>query len=249
MAKMENIDKRSLEYLTKRVELLENKMQILGNLMLQISKAVAEEGCAAVESSTKKAVEQELVNKGSLNLNVSEKQDNPDNRKNGTDSSFPGSNVLMGTADTDAEIDNEDIYTKICNRFIEKYTAGTGEFDLYLDIAKDLIIDLNRYLDWNQVSDEIKSMLYLEKAYDSKVYYADCEQIDEEYVYFVAPAEPSMKYTQRDFLRLALPQFYEISYSFDLEGKLLKLIRPAVFLQDDEERYVLKVKGKIVLTR
>lgn len=242
---MENTDKQALENLTKRVEVLEEKLQILSQLLANIGNAIAMEKVTIVENNEKKFSGINFIDSNSVKLTSPGIQDNLTNTK--TDIS--SSKELVKPEEPVVKSEAEGAFIKSCNSFVEKYASGIGEFDLFLDIAKAFIKDLKRCLDWNQVPDAVKSMLYLEDAYDSNMYYADCEQIEDEFVYFVAPAEPNMKYTQRDFLRLALPKFYDISYSSDLEGKLLKLIRPAVFLQDDEGRYVLKVKGRIVLLR
>ena len=134
-------------------------------------------------------------------------------------------------------------------KFIEKYASGNGEFDFYLDIGKDLIKELKRYVEWKQVPLTIKETLYLEEAYDSNMFYADGVQIGEEFFFFVAPAEPDMRYNKGDFVRLALPHFYDVTYLPDLNGKLLKLIRPAVLVSDDNGRFTLKEKGKIAIAR
>ena len=124
-----------------------------------------------------------------------------------------------------------------------------GEYDFYLDIGKDLIRELKRYVEWKQVPLTIKETLYLEEAYDSNMFYADGVQIGEEFFFFVAPAEPDMRYNKGDFVRLALPYFYDVSYLPDLNGKLLKLIQPAVLVSDDNGRFTLKEKGKIAIAR
>ena len=146
-------------------------------------------------------------------------------------------------------MDVEQSLFKSIDLFREKYASGNGEYHLYLDIAKDLIKELKKYLDWKQVPGELKERICLEEAYDSNMFYADCEQIQDEFIYFVAPAEPDMKYSQRDFIRLALPYFFDITYVPALDGKLINLQKPAVFVQDDKGAFILKMKGKIALAR
>jgi hypothetical protein len=135
--------------------------------------------------------------------------------------------------------------------FIEKYASGSTGFDFYLDVGRDLIKDLKFCSDWTQVSDEVKERLYLEEAYDSNSYYADCKQINDEFLYLVAPSEPDVKYSQREFIMLALPYFFNITYlhSSEMEGKFLKLEQPAVFLQDEKGGFILRTRGKVILSK
>lgn len=248
---MESFDENEINRLNKRVDILEKRFQYLSALLLQVGKEIAIDTEHATNRKTESKTEKtviESVNKLDL---VPGKLDNGQNhiqnvavsgsKENKGEEEDKNSNILV----TEEEQSLKNFYEK----FKEKYSTGRGEYDVYLGIAQEINHDLTNYLDWDQVPDSIKSALYLEEARDSRTYYADCEQIHDEFLYFVAPAVPNIKYTQRDFLRLALPYFYDITYSFNLENMILKLIEPAVFLQDDMGRYVLKWKGKIVLAK
>ena len=227
MNEKENI---SIEQLTKRVELLEQKLQLLSQVLMQAGQAV-EASAASVKNDDELKQEQEV---------------------NAPIQASPKAAELPTVAKEDEEglpVDVEQSLFKSIDLFREKYASGNGEYPLYLDIAKDLIKELKKYLDWKQVPGELKERICLEEAYDSNMFYADCEQIQDEFIYFVAPAEPDMKYSQRDFIRLALPYFFDITYVPALDGKLINLQKPAVFVQDDKGAFILKMKGKIALAR
>ncbi|MDY2636592.1 MAG: hypothetical protein SOV56_01470 [Phascolarctobacterium sp.] len=227
---MKNAENISIEQLIKRVEVLEEKLQMLSQILLQAGQAV---------EITAEVVQQGNEKQQELEVNVPIQ-------------AAPVVAELPTIAKEDEEglpMDVEQSLFKSIDLFREKYASGNGEYHLYLDIAKDLIKELKKYLDWKQVPGELKERICLEEAYDSNMFYADCEQIQDEFIYFVAPAEPDMKYSQRDFIRLALPYFFDITYVPALDGKLINLQKPAVFVQDDKGTFILKMKGKIALAR
>lgn len=226
---MKNAENISIEQLIKRVEVLEEKLQMLSQILLQAGQAV---------EITAEVVQQGNEKQQELEVNVPI-QAAPEAIE------IP----VVKEEEKGLPMDVEQSLFKSIDLFREKYASGNGEYHLYLDIAKDLIKELKKYLDWKQVPGELKERICLEEAYDSNMFYADCEQIQDEFIYFVAPAEPDMKYSQRDFIRLALPYFFDITYVPALDGKLINLQKPAVFVQDDKGAFILKMKGKIALAR
>ena len=226
---MKNVENISIEQLIKRVEVLEEKLQMLSQILLQAGQAV---------EITAEVVQQGNEKQQELEVNVPI-QAAPEAIE------IP----VVKEEEKGLPMDVEQSLFKSIDLFREKYASGNGEYHLYLDIAKDLIKELKKYLDWKQVPGELKERICLEEAYDSNMFYADCEQIQDEFIYFVAPAEPDMKYSQRDFIRLALPYFFDITYVPALDGKLINLQKPAVFVQDDKGAFILKMKGKIALAR
>ena len=227
---MKDNENFSIENLIQRVEVLEQRLQLLSQLLMQAGQAV-ETSVASVKKDDKPKQEQELNVPIQASSEVSELSTIAKEDKKGL------------------PVDVEQSLYKSIALFREKYASGNGEYHLYLDIAKDLIKELKKYLDWKQVPEELKERICLEEAYDSNMFYADCEQIEDEFIYFVAPAEPDMKYSQRDFIRLALPHFFDINYVPSLDSKLINLQKPAVFVQDDKGAFILKVKGKIAIAR
>ena len=227
---MKDNENVSIEQIIKRVEILEQRLQLLSQVLMQAGQAV-ETSVASVKKDDKPKQEQELNVPIQASYEVSELSTIAMEDKKGL------------------PVDVEQSLFKSIDLFREKYASGNGEYHLYLDIAKDLIKELKKYLDWKQVPEELKERICLEEAYDSNMFYADCEQIQDEFIYFVAPAEPDMKYSQRDFIRLALPYFFDITYVPALDGKLINLQKPAVFVQDAKGAFILKMKGKISLAR
>lgn len=227
---MKDNENVSIEQIIKRVEILEQRLQLLSQVLMQAGQAV-KTPISSVNNDNELKQEQELNVPIQASSEVSELPTIAKEEKKGL------------------PVDVEQSLYKSIALFREKYASSNGEYHLYLDIAKDLIKELKKYLDWKQVPEELKERIYLEEAYDSNMFYADCEQIEDEFIYFVAPAEPDMKYSQRDFIRLALPYFFDITYVPALDGKLINLQKPAVFVQDDKGAFILKMKGKIALAR
>ncbi len=248
---MDNLKKTEIECLTERVEILERKLQRLSSLFLQIGKSIENEEDSLlfkniedkepVKVNDRADEQHELKQAKPSEATPKEMAVSEDNDKPGD-----GETIVAVDAVLSENKQNDETYVA---RFIEKYASGNGEYDFYLDIGKDLIRELKRYVEWKQVPLTIKETLYLEEAYDSNMFYADGVQIGEEFFFFVAPAEPDMRYNKGDFVRLALPYFYDVSYLPDLNGKLLKLIQPAVLVSDDNGRFTLKEKGKIAIAR
>lgn len=248
---MENFNENEINRLNKRLDILEKRFQYLSTLLLQVGKEIAiDTGHVTNNKTESKSEETVIASVNKLDLGP-EKLDNGQNHiQNAAVSCLKENTGEKKDENCNSLVTEEGQSLKnFFEKFKEKYSTGRGEYDVYLDIAQEINHTLTNYLDWGQVPDSIRSALYLEEARDSRTYYADCEQVRDEFLYFVAPAVPNIKYTQRDFLRLALPYFYDITYSFNLENMILKLIEPAVFLQDDMGRYVLKWKGKIVLAK
>ena len=247
---MENFDNNEFARLTQRVEILEQKIQYLGRVLSQIGENVAD---SRLDVPKNEKVNNEAMitaaTKGIVTAAAQYKEAAPVMEyQTGKERNFSSITGETKKEDDMASPDDNSLADGL-DRFKQKYESGSVDFDLNLDIARDLIKDLKRYPDWNQVPDSLTAMLYLEEAYDSNIFYADCVQIQDEFYYFVAPAEPDTRYTQRDLIRMALPFFFNISYSPDLGGRLIKLVQPAVFMLDSKGGYVLKTKGKLMVER
>jgi len=246
---METIDKNEFDRLTKRVEILEQKIQYLGRLLAQIGENIAADGPSEAPKSGKVCNEAlPAETKAPLSAEpfraVAPAIEHREERE--INLTPAGSEPKMEEAMT---LQDDNSLAAGLDEFKQKYDSGSVDFHLNLDIARDLVKDLKRYPEWNQVPDSVKASLYLEEAYDNIIFYADCVPVHDEFYYFVAPAEPDTRYTQRDLIRRALPFFFDISYSPDLSGRLIKLIQPAVFMLDGKGGYVLKAKGKLVVEK
>lgn len=242
---MDNLDKLKIEELTGRVECLEKKIQLLSRWLTQIGENLAVDKYALSTNTEEKKADSisEKVNtfEGRLIENVV--SEDHANAENIVSLSYEGNTEMpLIYDDSQVSVDSFRLFNK-------KYDSGSNDFELCLDVARESIQDLTYYVDWSQVPDEIQNNLYLEDAYESIMYYADSVNSKNKDLYLVAPVEPIEKYTQSDVIRLALPYFYNITNSVDLNGKLFKLIKPAVFEQEDNGRYVLVTKGDIAFKR
>ena len=245
---METVDKNEFDRLTKRVEILEHKIQYLGRLLSRMGENIADSKSEAPKSDT--VCNEAIIpaeTKAPLAAEPFRAAPVIEHREEREINLTPaGSEPKMEETMT---LQDDNSLAAGLDEFKQKYDSGSVDFHLNLDIARDLVKDLKRYPEWNQVPDSVKESLYLEEAYDNIIFYADCVPVHDEFYYFVAPTEPDTRYTQRDLIRRALPFFFDISYSPDLSGRLIKLIQPAVFMLDGKGGYVLKAKGKLVVEK
>lgn len=253
---MGNISIEDIDKLTKRVELLENQVRMLAELLGRASNVIASESLD-VDKQVKLEIETENKTETEHVINVdSSQQCSSDNGRNiiasgkffRDDAQIRPSKPVSEDKEIRAEAEtNKNLAVEYIRNFVEKYNSDSCEYDLYLDLGKDMIKSLKRYLEWQQIPEDIKQELYLVDAYDANVYYADCIQIADEFVFFVAPAEPDCALNESEMIRLALPQFYEINYRSDLGNKFIKLVKPAVFVQNELGGYKLQMKGKLIV--
>lgn len=229
---------QEIERLKARVDILEQKLRYLGQMLASLGSAINMDVEDAAEDNEAVAVATVITETQVVCNNANPEPVQNNNVENTT---FAVEKEVLPSPSKDMVVDS-------AKDFIAKYKSGVGEYDLYLDLSRDMIKNLKRFPEWNQIPDAVKNELYLVDAYDANMYYADCVQIEDEFVFFVAPAEPDGAYSERDFIRLALPQFFDITYKADLGGKLLKLARPALFVQNEVGGYTLQMRGKLVLS-
>lgn len=270
---MENIEHDELQALKQRVDFLEQQMKNLGKLLLQmgqqLSETVEKEAVNETITTSKTFVEEKSVGRQHSALecgfkNFTEQKAVPEVKHTELATTavpaqvqeevavkdFPTLEVRQQEA-IDKEIVVEDEMARNIREFIASYDSGNTEFEAW-DVPKEIVKDLTKYLEWKQVPEYVKKTIRLGDTYEVISYYASSYDYEGEYIYLVAPADRDSKYTQRQLIRLGLPAFYDITYGTDLGGKSLKLIKPAVFLQEiknGEMIYVLKEKGKIILAR
>ena len=243
---MDNLNE--IEQLKKRIELLEQKHQNISRLLLQIGEVLSFNKSTSANNEKDKNDRYQMDATESRGEQESDQNENSNEEKNMVQNSLKIYDKKTGFDNLSRTKEEQELSVSF-RAFKVKYELESDDFELSLDINRNLIRDLVRYREWGQVPERLKSMLYLQTAYESDNYYADRIKINDETLFLVAPAESDIKYTQRDFIRMALPAFFDIEFSSNLGGKMLKLINPAVFLLNSSGEYVLKTKGQIAIAQ
>ena len=243
---MDNLD--DIEQLKKRIEMLEQKYQNISQLFLQIGEVLSFNKPTSANIRRDKNDRYQIGANERLRERVSDQNENSNEEKSIAQNSLHINDEKPGFDNLSRTKEEQELSASF-RAFKEKYELESDDFELSLDINRNLIRDLVRYREWEQVPERLKSMLYLENAYESDYYYADRVIINDETLFLVAPVESDIKYTQRNFIRMALPAFFDIECTPNLGGKMLKLINPAVFLLNNSGEYVLKTKGKIAIVQ
>ena len=161
---METIDKNEFDRLTKRVEILEQKIQYLGRLLAQIGENIAADGPSEAPKSGKVCNEAlPAETKAPLSAEpfraVAPAIEHREERE--INLTPAGSEPKMEETMT---LQDDNSLAAGLDEFKQKYDSGSVDFHLNLDIARDLVKDLKRYPEWNQVPDSVKASLYLEEA-------------------------------------------------------------------------------------
>ena len=232
-----------IELLNKRVDVLEQKILRLSRLFIQMSEELA------LEKDTGTAVKNAPISKENLENRIYNTESINDKNENMAGLKKKAFVSVSSVEDDKSPHDKgEALQTDIYQGFVEKYISESGEFALNLDVARNISKELNRYKEWEQVPENTKNALYLSQAYEIINYWADPQRIKDETLYLVAPADPDREYSQTDFIRMALPNFFELEGPINTSGGVLQLIRPAIFTKNNTGDYVLKDKGKIIIT-
>lgn len=136
--------------------------------------------------------------------------------------------------------------------FLQKYIkyGSNAEYDTCLDLKQECVKRLLNYPQWEAIPAELLKEAAFVVDDGNYTYYADGQQIDDVFYYFIAPRESAdERLTSRDIIRSALPLVFNIEYTAGLQDKPFELMCPAVLQQCDDGAIKLHQKGELRLAR